>query len=148
MPILSVLLGRTPDAVRDAEVAATLAALTADILRKDARLTSVAIAHVPDTRWFVGGATLAAQDRTSFFVDVRVTAGTNTPEERARYISVVFERMRELLGDVHEASYVHVHEVGADSWGYGGRTQAERATARARVATAHRPSPNDSPISS
>lgn len=148
MPILTVLLGGAPDAVRDADVAAALVALTADILRKDARLTSVAIAHAPETRWFVGGTALAAQGRTSFFVDVRVTAGTNTPDERARYIALVFERMRELLGDVHEASYVHVHEVDADSWGYGGRTQAERAAARGRAANAQRPIPNASAISS
>jgi 4-oxalocrotonate tautomerase len=130
MPILTVVVSGGPDADCDASIADALAQLTADVLRKDRRLTSVAIAHVPDAQWFVGGAALDAQRRASFFVDVRVTAGTNSQEEKARYIAAVFARMRDLLGTPHEASYVHVHEVPADAWGYGGLTQAQRQTAR------------------
>jgi len=134
MPILTVLISGGPAAGRDASVADALAQLTADVLRKDRRLTSVAIAHVPDAQWFVGGAALDAQRRASFFVDVRVTAGTNSREEKARYIAAVFARMRDLLGIPHEASYVHVHEVPADAWGYGGLTQAQRQGARLAAA--------------
>jgi 4-oxalocrotonate tautomerase len=134
MPILTVLISGAPDASRDAAVANALARLTADVLRKDPRLTSVAIAHVPETQWHVGGAALAVQRRASFFVDVRVTAGTNSPAEQARYIGAVFEGMRDLLGDPHEASHVHVHEVPADAWGYGGLTQAQRHAARRAAA--------------
>jgi 4-oxalocrotonate tautomerase len=130
VPILTVLLSGAPDAQRDAAVAEALAQLTADVLRKDLGLTSVALGHVPGTQWFVGGAPLEAQRRASFFVDVRVTAGTNSHDEKARYIRAVFARMRDLLGDLHEASYVHVHEVPADSWGYEGVTQAQRHAAR------------------
>jgi 4-oxalocrotonate tautomerase len=134
MPILTVLVSGAPDAARDAAVADALAQLTADVLRKDRRLTSVAIAHIPEARWHVGGAALGPQRRASFFVDVRVTAGTNSPEEKARYIDAVFARMRDLLGEPHEASYVHVNEVPADAWGYGGLTQAQRHTARLAAA--------------
>lgn len=130
MPILTLLISGPPDAGRDASVADALTQLTADVLRKDRRLTSVAIAHIPDAQWFVSGAALDAQRRASFFVDVRVTAGTNSQDEKARYIAAVFARMRELLGVLHEASYVHVHEVPADGWGYGGLTQAQRQSAR------------------
>jgi 4-oxalocrotonate tautomerase len=142
MPILTVLIGGAPDPARDAAVAEALAGLTEDILGKDRTLTSVAIAHLPETQWFVGGATLAAHARTSFFLDVRVTQGTNTADEKARYVAAVFARARDLLGALHEASYVHVHEVPADAWGYGGRTQA------ARRLTAQPPSSNASAISS
>ena len=134
MPILTVLISGPPDADRDVAVADALAQLTADVLRKDRRLTSVAIAHIPAAQWFVGGGTLDAQRRTSFFVEVRVTAGTNSREEKARYIAAVFARMRDLLGIPHEASYVHVHEVPADAWGYGGLTQAQRQGARLAAA--------------
>ncbi len=134
MPILTVLVSGAPDAGRDAAVADALAQLTSEILRKDRQLTSVAIAHVPDAQWFVGGPALDAQRRASFFVDVRVTAGTNSPDEKARYVAAVFARMRNLLGATHEASYVHVHEVPADAWGYGGLTQAQRQAARLAAA--------------
>jgi len=130
VPILTALISGPPDADRDVAVADALAQLTVDVLRKDRRLTSVAIAHIPAAQWFVGGAALDAQRRASFFVDVRVTAGTNSQDEKARYIAAVFARMRELLGVLHEASYVHVHEVPADGWGYGGLTQAQRQAAR------------------
>ena len=134
MPILTVLISGPPDAGRDASVADALTQLTADVLRKDRRLTSVALAHIPAAQWCVGGAALDAQRRASFFVDARVTAGTNSQDEKARYIAAVFARMRELLGVLHEASYVHVHEVPADGWGYGGLTQAQRQAARLTAA--------------
>ena len=130
MPILTVLLSAAPDVTRDAAIADALTELTADVLRKDRRLTSVAVGHVPDAQWFVGGESLATARRASFFLDVRVTAGTNSHDEKARYIAAVVARMRELLGAVHEASYVHVHEVSADAWGYAGVTQAQRHAAR------------------
>jgi 4-oxalocrotonate tautomerase len=134
MPILTVLISGAPDAARDVAGAEALAQLTADVLRKDRRLTSIGLGHVPAAQWFVGGAALEAQGRLSFFVDVRVTAGTNSNHEQARYIDAVFARMRDLLGDPHEASYVHVHEVPAEAWGYGGVTQARRHAARLAAA--------------
>ena len=134
MPILSVLVSGEPSAERSAAIAAALTGLTAEILRKDARLTSVAVQYVAPEHWVVGRSSLDAQQKASFFLDVRVTAGTNIREEKARYIAAVFARMSELLGPLHEASYVHVHDVPADAWGYGGRTQAQRRAATAAIA--------------
>src|SRR5262245_11316933 len=129
VPILSVLVSGKPSAERTAAIGAALTELTADILRKEARLTSVAIQHVDPEHWTVGGSSLAAQRKASFFLDVRVTERTNSTNEKARYVAAVFDRMSRLLGELHEASYVHVHEVPADAWGYGGLTQADRRLA-------------------
>ena len=134
MPILSVLVSGEPSAERSAAIAAALTGLTTEILRKDARLTSVAVQYVGPEHWVVGRSSLDEQRKASFFLDVRVTTGTNIREERARYIAAVFARMSELLGPLHEASYVHVHDVPADAWGYGGRTQAQRRAATAAIA--------------
>ena len=134
MPILSVLVSGNPSAERSAAIAAALTGLTAEILRKDARLTSVAVQHVAPEHWVIGRGSLDTQRKASFFLDVRVTSGSNTREEKARYVSAVFARMSELLGPLHEASYVHVHDVPADAWGYGGRTQAQRRAATAAIA--------------
>jgi 4-oxalocrotonate tautomerase len=130
MPILTIILSGAPDPERSRAVAQAVAGLTAEVLRKNAALTSVAVSYVAPEHWHVGAATLAEQGRTSFFLDVRVTAGTNTRDEKARFVAAVFARMREVLGDLHDASYVHVHEVPSDAWGYGGLTQAHRAGAR------------------
>ncbi|WP_363331687.1 hypothetical protein [Mesorhizobium sp.] len=50
----------------------------------------------------------------------------STKEERERFITGIFEAMGQLLGPLHHESYVHVHEVRADAYGFGGRTQERR----------------------
>ncbi|MBA4791783.1 MAG: 4-oxalocrotonate tautomerase family protein [Rhizobiales bacterium] len=126
MPILQVTLSGAPDAAKAGEVAARLSALTARLLRKDPALTSVAVSFVAAEHWFVGGPSLAAAGRTSFWLDIAVVDGTNTKDEKAAYIAAVFADMSGLLGPLHPESYIHVREVKADAYGYGGRTQESR----------------------
>jgi 4-oxalocrotonate tautomerase len=38
----------------------------------------------------------------------------------------VFEALQALLGNLHPACYIVIHEVPADSWGYHGQTQESR----------------------
>lgn len=130
MPILNVTLSGTPDAARSARVAARLSALTRDHLRKDPTVTAVAVSHVAPEHWFVGGPSLAAQGRESFWLDIKVVDGTNTKTELAAYLDAVFATMAEEAGGpLHEESYVLVHEVPAAAYGYGGRTQEHRFVA-------------------
>jgi len=127
MPILNLTLSTAPDAVRSAHAAVALSGLTAEILHKDPQLTSVAIRHIDAAHWFVGGPSLQASRKNSFFLDVLITDETNTAAEKAAYIGAVFDAMTALLGELHEASYVHVHDARAAAWGYGGLTQQYRA---------------------
>lgn len=126
MPILNVQLSGAPDAALAAKVAATLSDLTARILRKDPRLTAVAVSFVPSAQWFVGGEPLAAGDRSSFSLDIQVVDGTNTKDEKAAYLKAVFAAMGDLLPGLDAESYILVREVKADAYGYGGRTQESR----------------------
>lgn len=129
MPILSVQLS-TPSSTRlSADVAATLSRLTAQILHKKPEVTSIAITYVDPAHWFVGGRSLQVQEKNSFFLDVRITDETNTAIEKAHYIAEVFAEMSVLLGDLHHESYIHVHDVRASAYGYGGLTQQYRAIA-------------------
>jgi len=127
MPILNVTLSTAPDAALSARVAASLSQLTAQILQKDAALTSIAIAHVDPAHWFIGGTPLAQQRKNSFFLDIVITDETNTATQKAAYIDAVFNAMGELLGELHEVSYIHVHDARPAAWGYGGLTQQFRA---------------------
>jgi len=52
-----------------------------------------------------------------------VTEGTNTNDEKARYVQAVFDSMSTLLGELAPASHVVIDEVHADAWGYAGQTQ-------------------------
>jgi hypothetical protein len=45
---------------------------------------------------------------------------------KADYVAAVFERMGELLGPRHNESYLRVHDVRADAYGFGGPTQERR----------------------
>ncbi len=127
MPILSVQLSTPPSVKQSSAVAATLAHLTADILHKKPEVISIAISHVDPAHWFIGGSSLREHGKTSFFLDARITDETNTAHEKALYIAQVFAEMALLLGDLHHASSIHVHDVRAAAYGYGGVTQQYRA---------------------
>ncbi len=126
MPFLSVRLSDTvsPDVAN--RMAAQLTELTATILGKKRELTAVAIDAVPAGAWYISGEPIAAQGRASFYLDIKVTEGTNTKNEKAAYVSQVFAAMSSLIGPLASASYVVIHEVRADAWGYEGRTQEFR----------------------
>ena len=102
---------------------------TARLLHKKRSLTAVAINGAP-AAWFIGGDRLqnlgGAACRT-FALEIRITAGTNTAEEKAAWIAAAWDTMRQAVpGVVAEASYVSIVEIPATDWGYGGRTQAAR----------------------
>lgn len=42
------------------------------------------------------------------------------------YVARVFADMETLFGPLHPASYIVIHDVGADAWDYQGRTQEFR----------------------
>ncbi|MDQ3064157.1 MAG: tautomerase family protein [Acidobacteriota bacterium] len=126
MPILNVKLSVQPSPEMTQKVATSLVELTAQILKKKPEITSVAIDYVDPQNWVVGGKTLAEQNKSSFYFDIKVVEGTNTKDEKARYVAEVFARMSEILGDLHTESYIYVQEVRADAYGYGGQTQEYR----------------------
>jgi len=64
-------------------------------------------------------------------LEISITAGTNTAEEKQEFIGEAHRLLREHLGGLEEASYVVVRELPAGDWGYGGRTQADRFAAQA-----------------
>ena len=106
--------------------------LMASVMRKDAELTAVLVEAVPLAAWSTGGRPAPA----AAHLDVKVTQGTNTADEKARFIAEATALLREVMGDALPlATYVVVDEVPADAWGYGGVTQdARRRAARPRDA--------------
>ena len=99
---------------------------TAKLLGKKSELTAVVVEQVPAGNWFIANRSLADHGKATFFVEVRVTRGTNIKEEKAAYLREIFRGMEALLGPLHPESYVHVHEPEGDGYGYGGVTQEAR----------------------
>lgn len=93
---------------------------TKDILRKDESVTSVLIEKISD-EWFID-----KKSALTFFLDIKITKGTNTKEEKQAYIKSIFERMKKIEPNINSASYVIVSEVESDSWGYDGITKEQR----------------------
>ncbi len=130
MPIINVSITGKPDEALSRRIASQIAELTRVHLKKDPAVTAVAIHYVDPAHWFAGGASLAEFSKATFWLDIKVVDGSNTKLELDAYIAAVHAGMGRLLGDVHEESYVLVHEVPAAAYGYGGKTQEFRFVAR------------------
>ena len=127
MPIITVKIApHSPVADLERQVALLAAQASTDLLRKNPEVTAVVVERVDPASWFAGGLSLAEQRRSSFWLEIRVVDGTNTKDEKEAFIAHVFEGMGALLSDLHEESYIHVNEVAADAYGFGGLTQEHR----------------------
>ncbi len=127
MPILNVLLSGPARTETTQAVATLLSDLTARLLHKKPELTSIAVRYVDPEHWVVGGRTLAEQGWSSAYVEIKITDETNTRSEKAAYIRAVFDGLSALLPNLHHESYIHVDDVRAGAYGYGGLTQEYRA---------------------
>lgn len=126
MPILNVKISVSRSREMTRKVSTMLSDLTTTILGKDPRATSIAIEYVDPEDWIVGGLSLAEQGKNSVYFDIKITDETNTKAEKAEYIRQAFDAFSELLGDLHEESYIYVQDVRSTAYGYGGKTQEYR----------------------
>jgi 4-oxalocrotonate tautomerase len=125
VPFINVKLASNPlEQHQIYEIQKGITSLMVDILHKDGPLIGVLVEQMPPAAWSIGGkaVTHVAQ------IDAIVSAGTNTPEEKAHFIAEANKLLKSVLGDdLSEVSYIVVHDVPKASWGYGGLTQEQRA---------------------
>jgi 4-oxalocrotonate tautomerase len=108
------------------EIAALAARLAADCLGKDPGVTAVLVEAADPAGWFIAGEEPTASGLSAFWMDIKITAGTNVKAETTAFVGAAFTEMAALLGPLHEESYVLVQAVDGDAYGYGGRTQNGR----------------------
>ncbi|HEY8099464.1 MAG TPA: 4-oxalocrotonate tautomerase family protein [Burkholderiaceae bacterium] len=126
MPILNVKVSAKKSAALTKQIAELLLDLTTRILKKKREVTAIAIDFIDHDSWVVGGHLLSEQGKNSFYFDIKITDETNTKDEKALYIKEAFAGFERILGNLHEESYIHVEDVKAASYGYGGLTQEYR----------------------
>ena len=126
MPILNVKVSATKSPELTKKISALLLELTSRILKKKREVTAIAIDFIDHDCWLVGGQLLSEQKKNSFYFDIKITDETNTKDEKALYIKEAFAGFAEILGNLHEESYIYVQDVRATTYGYGGRTQEYR----------------------
>lgn len=129
MPYLHLQLGQTLSAARKRNLARHSTDLIAAILHKRAEVTAVRIDCTADDGWHIAGAPVAA-GLTPAHGTLYITAGTNTPAEKAEIIVALHRLLADTCGPLPEASYLVIHEMPAGNWGYEGCTQAARQVAR------------------
>jgi 4-oxalocrotonate tautomerase len=123
MPTLQLQLTPTQAAPRIRALARGLTALSTRILGKREEVTALLVEEVVASRWFIAG---EPPQRPTAHLEISITAGTNTAEEKEAFIAAAWRELQQELGPLEEASYVVVRELPATDWGYGGRTQAAR----------------------
>ena len=126
MPVINVKISGARGAGMTEQVAAMLMDLTSEVLGKKRELIAIAIQYVDRADWFIAGRRLTEWGMDSFYLDIKITDETNTKDEKAEYIRRVFEGFAGLLGALHDESYIHVEDVRAATYGYGGKTQEFR----------------------
>lgn len=94
---------------------------TTNILNKKVNVTSVLVEFVSQKSWSIGG-----KNFTTFYLDIKITKGTNTKEQKAKYIEKTYKDFQKLLGEITPVSYIVIDEVEGDSWGFEGQTQEYR----------------------
>jgi 4-oxalocrotonate tautomerase len=55
-------------------------------LRKDPKVAAVIVTFVPPDDWFCGGRSLGEVHLASFWLDIHITDGSNTKDEKAAFI--------------------------------------------------------------
>lgn len=126
MPYLYIRIAAREEPQLAERIASNLQSITARVLGKREAVTSISIDFVPATTWFVGGVRVAEQRLSTFYLNIKITEGTNTKDEKAAYVEQVFAAMQAVLGPLAPAAYIVIDDVRADAWGFDGKTQEYR----------------------
>lgn len=123
MPILNLKTTVQLSPSQAQEAMRQLVELSTQVLGKREVVTAFLHEVIPRANWWVGGrcdAVVQAQ------LDIRVTRGTNTEEEKSTFITQAYAVMERLFVGLDPVCYVSVLEVPSSDWGYGGLSQFKR----------------------
>lgn len=101
-----------------------------EVMGKIPELTSVRIDHFYNGDWAINGMPISSGGDIAVHMDIKVTEGTNSRDEKASMIKQSSDMLKDVMGPVAEVSYIVIHDLSGDSWGYDGQTQFERAQQR------------------
>ncbi len=126
MPYLNVRVAIPQKKESADRIVAVLMKHTSEILGKRPEVISIEIDFIEPDTWYVGGVRVSEQKAVTFYLDIKVTEGANTKAEKTSYIRSVFADFDAIFGPITPASYIVIHDVRADSWGFQGLTQEYR----------------------
>lgn len=127
MPYINIRIAATLENEQKQALYKKTTFLMNTVMRKRREVTVVHIQESKTEQWSTNAEQLSVNDPIGVYVDIKVTQGTNTPEEKKEMISQTIKMLQEVIGTIQEASYVVIDDIPGDSWGYNGKTQAMRA---------------------
>ena len=127
MPYINIRLGRNLDNEKRIQLYEKTTSLMNTVMGKRPEVAVVHIQESESQQWSVNAVQLTAKEPNAAYVEIKVTDGTNTPEEKAEMISETIKMLKDVVGTIQEACYVVIDDIPANSWGYNGKTQAARA---------------------
>jgi 4-oxalocrotonate tautomerase len=97
--------------------------LMASVMRKEVAGIAVLVEHIERCGWSIAG----LPTDVGAHVEATIGKGTNTADEKARFMSGMWRLLRSELGaELREPTYIVVHEIDPNAYGRGGLTRAER----------------------
>ncbi|MGD2116931.1 MAG: tautomerase family protein [Chromatiales bacterium] len=124
MPYINLQIQPAPTPQQAAVLAQGITDAMVEVAGKRREVTAVHIAAADAALWTIAG---EASTVTTAYLDVKITAGTNSREEKAALLQRLHRLLVDALGELAEASYIVIHELPAEDWGYAGLSQAARA---------------------
>lgn len=130
MPYISVQLSSPIDPMTADSLAQGITHILSNDLGKKEELTAVNITNSSSAQWYIGNRSLDTLHEQSAYVDIKISEGSNSKNEIKNAIAKLYELLNHELDNLSEVSYIALDEVDQTNWGYGGKTQHERAIKR------------------
>ncbi len=124
MPFIHLMLNKNVSQELQQTVASHLLDITSSVLKKNPNHTAIVVdAPITNRSWFIGH---SSQLSTMFKLEIYITEGTNSKEEKECWIAAVYQVMCDCLIENISINYIIVTEIPAMDWGYNGETQYAR----------------------
>lgn len=127
MPYINIRIGAVLNNVQKQALYKKTTLLMNTIMKKRQEVTVVHIQESEPQQWSVNSVQLSENVPIGVYVDIKVTKGTNTVDEKKEMIAQTIIMLQDIVGTIQEACYVVIDDIPGDSWGYNGKTQAMRA---------------------
>ncbi len=124
MPYIDLLVYPSVTPEQSAALAVGITDAMVTIMGKRREVTAVRVASAGSAHWTIGAKQCGG---TTAYMEVRITTGTNNREQKAALVRYLNSLLVSHLSDLAEASYIVIHEIPAENWGYAGITQAARS---------------------
>ena len=118
MPYINIKLNAPKDEKLKQEIVEMVLQNSQNILKRKKEVTSILVEFVPFEDWFIYD-----KNCTTFYLDIKITKGTTSKDQKRDFIKAIFDKFKELFGAVSNVSYIKIDEISGDCWGYDGTTQ-------------------------